>query len=513
MKNGIRTAAQTAALMAALTLVSKFFGFVREMVMANFFGASYITDAYAMTFTILTVLFGGVITAISVAYMPVYSKINENTGKQAGDRFTSSVINLLLAVSAVISVLGIIFSDQIIAVLASGFSGETAELASFYVKVLFSYIIFSSTAGILESYLQYKAVFLPQIIGGYFVSICTIIAIIISAYTSYYYLAFGMLAGYAFRFFAIAVIARRKKIEYTPVLKFDTSVKEIIVMALPVFIGSYASAINQFVDKTLASRLVEGSISALNYAVLLNGLIIGMTFTILSTVIYPKLTQTISLKQYDRFNNILSSGLIIIIMIALPCSLGAMAYSGQIVQIVYERGAFDATATSMTSSAFFFYAAGLLFMSIIDLLTKAYYSMSEMKTPMIFSGISVVINITLSLLLVKPMAHSGLALATSIAAACNMFLLWRGIQKKYAQVRLLDSRVKLIKIVFASVTAVGGSYVIYTCAIMPISHIIVMRTAQLGLSVIAAGVLYLILLKILKIPELELLRSLFQRNR
>ena len=120
LRKGIRTAAQTAVLMAVLTLVSKLFGFVREMIMANFFGASFITDAYAMSFTILTVLFGGIITAISVAYMPVYSRINENKGKQAGDQFTSSILNLLLAVSIMISVLGIIFSDQIIAVLASG---------------------------------------------------------------------------------------------------------------------------------------------------------------------------------------------------------------------------------------------------------------------------------------------------------------------------------------------------------------------------------------------------------
>ena len=152
---------QTAVMMGILTLISKLFGFVREMVMANYYGASYITDAYGMAFTILTVLFGGIIAAISTAYMPVYSRINETQGKQEGDAFTSGILNLLLAVSIVISIIGIIFSDQLIAVLASGFSGETAKLASFFVKVLFSYVIFSSTAGVLESYLQYKGVFLP----------------------------------------------------------------------------------------------------------------------------------------------------------------------------------------------------------------------------------------------------------------------------------------------------------------------------------------------------------------
>lgn len=512
MSKGIRTAAQTAVLMAVLTLISKLFGFIREMVMANFFGASFITDAYAMSFTILTVLFGGIITAISTAYMPVYSRINESKGKEAGDGFTSGVLNLLLTVTIVISILGIIFSDPIIAIFASGFSGETARLASFFVKVLFSYVIFSSTAGIQESYLQYKGVFLPQIISGYYVSICTIAAIVISAYTSYYYLAFGMLAGYFMRFITLGIITRRRGFHYSPVFRYDTTIKEIMVMAIPTFIGSYALYINQFVDKTLASRLVEGSISALNYAALLNGLITGLTITILSTMIYPKLTQAVSLKQYGRYNNILSTGFSIVIMVALPCSLGAMLYSGQIVQIVYERGAFDLKATAMTSSAFLFYAAGLLFLSVNDLMTKAYYSMCDMKTPMIFAGISVIINIALCLILVRPMAHNGLALATSIAALCNTMLLWTGIRKKYPYVKLLESKNTLIKIIVSAVAAVGISYIVYAFAIVPSSHVIVMRTAQLGFAVVVAVAVYLLLLKVLRVEELKLLKMLLGRE-
>lgn len=512
LSKGIRTAAQTAVLMAVLTLISKLFGFIREMVMANFFGASFITDAYAMSFTILTVLFGGIITAISTAYMPVYSRINENRGKEAGDSFTSGVINLLFAVTIVISLLGIIFSDQIIAVLASGFSGETARLASFFVKVLFSYVIFSSSSGILESYLQYKSVFLPQIISGYYVSLCTIVAIIISAYTSYYYLTFGILAGYFLRFITLGLIARRREFHYSPVFKYDATIKEIMTMAIPTFIGSYALYINQFVDKTLASRLVVGSISALNYASLLTGLITGLTITILSTMIYPKLTQAVSLKQYDRYNSILSTGFSIAIMVALPCSLGAMLYSGQIVQIVYERGAFDLKATAMTSSAFLFYAAGLLFISVNDLMTKAYYSMRDMKTPMIFAVIGVIINIALCLILVRPMAHNGLALATSIAALCNTVLLWTGIRRKYPHVKLHESKNTLIKIIASAVAAVGISYIVYAFAIVPSSHVIVMRTAQLGLAVIVAVVAYLLMLKALKVEELKILKTLFGRE-
>lgn len=508
----MRTAAQTAFLMAIFTLVSKCLGFIREMVMANYFGATYITDAYTMSLTILTVLFMGIIAAVSTAYMPLYSKIIENTGHSEGVRFTNGVINCLLLISILISIIGILFSDQLIAVLASGLTGKTAALASYYIKVLFSYIIFSSTASILESYLQYKGVFLPQIFSGYFISICTIVAIIISAYTSCYFLAYGMVIGYALRFFAIFFIARRKGYHHSFRMPPKEAMREIITLAIPTFIGSYVVYINQFVDKTLASRLAEGSIAALNYAVLLNGMIVGITISVLSTIIYPKLTQANSLEQYERFNSIADKGLHIILIIALPLSLGSMLYSHQVVQIVYERGAFDSVATLKTSAAFFYYSLGLVFTSLNDLLTRIYYAMRNMKNPMIFAGIGVIINIMLNLILVQFMGIRGLALATSTAAFFNTILLIAGIHKNYKSVHLLRSKRKLAKITFASIVSVGISYIIYLLVVIPLNHIIVARIVQLFIAVFIAVIIYLILLFLLKVDEIKLVGALIRKD-
>lgn len=352
---------------------------------------------------------------------------------------------------------------------------------------------------------------MPQIISGYFVSMCTIVAIIISAYTSYYYLAFGMVIGYILRLITMTIIARSRDYKYTLTFRYINNVREIAFLAIPTFIGSYMQYINQFVDKTLASRLVEGSISALNYASLLNNVIIDITITILATIIYPKLTQANSLKQYDRFNELVYKGFNVVVIISLPFSLGAMVYSNQVVQIIYERGAFDITATAMTSSAFFYYSIGLLFMANSSLLTKVYYSMRDMKRPMIFAGTGVIINIVLNLILVQYMAHNGLALATSIAAFINLFLLWTGIRRQYKHVRIIESKSKIIKIIISAIAAVGSSYIVYSLFILPLSYIIVMRTVQLCLAVIVAILIYLILLKFFKIKELELLRALFSR--
>lgn len=506
-----KTIVQTAILMAILTLISKGFGFIREMVMANYFGTSYITDAYVMSFSILSVMFGGIIVAISTAYIPVYSTITENQGEKAGDRFTSEIINLILIVTLIISIIGIIFSDQIISLLASGFDDKTAKLASFFIRTLFCYVIFSSIGGIFESYLQYKGIFLPQIVTGYSVSICIIVAIIISAYTSFYFLAFGMLVGYFIRFVALAIIAKRRDFHYEPSFKFGSNIKGIVALAIPTFIGSYMQAINQFVDKTLASRLVEGSISALNYASLLNALVVGLTIAILSTIIYPKLAKANSLEQFDKFNYMIEKGLTIVIMIALPCSLGAMIYSDQIVQIVYERGAFNVGATLMTGSAYFYYSIGLVFMSCNDLMTRTYYAMHNMKTPMLFAVAGVIINIVLNLILVRYMAHNGLALATSIAAFTCSIMLFIGLRKAYPHIIIFKSKRKIAKIIVAAAVSVGLSYLFYLFIIIPLNYIIVARLAQLMIAVGVAVGIYILMLVLFRVDEVKLIRQIIEK--
>ncbi len=228
---------KTALWMSVLTLGSQFLGFIREIVMANYYGTSYIVDAFAMSCTVLNLLFGGLIVAITVAFMPLFSKEVENKGTKEGDRLTREVINILLLFTIIISIIGILFSDSIISICAKGFSGETARLASYYTKIIFSYIIFSSISGILEAYLQYKEVFIPQIISGYCISICSAITIIISAYTTYYYIAYGLLIGNILRFMCVFIISYKNGYRHKILIPKKDRVSGIIPLAIPIFWG------------------------------------------------------------------------------------------------------------------------------------------------------------------------------------------------------------------------------------------------------------------------------------
>lgn len=137
-------------------------------------------------------------------------------------------------------------------------------------------------------------------------------------------------------------------------------------MAIPVFIGSSAGQINQFADKTLASGLIKGSASALNYAKIIIALISGLTVTILTTITYPKLAQASALKDEERFNAIFGTGINPILIIALPFSIGAMVFHEQVVQVIYERGAFEPVATALTGTAVLGYWACVQFDDYTD---------------------------------------------------------------------------------------------------------------------------------------------------
>lgn len=464
-----------------------------------------------MAYAIPGIIFGGIFASIATSFMPLYSKIVEEKGDSSGNKFTSEVINLLILASIVASIIGIVFSDQIVTLFASGFVGETKALTSFFVKVTFTYTLFSSISGIIDAYLQYKGVFLSQIIALYAQNIMIITVIIISAFSTYYYLAFGMLLGTFCRMTFVLFIAKKKKFKYILTLKIEGELKKIATLAIPVFIGSSIQQVSTFVDKTLASGLTEGSVSALNYAMILVVLITGMTTGIFVTVVYPKITKANSLEDYNRLNDIVSRGMTLILMVTIPCTLGAMLYSEQVVQIVYERGAFDLTATSLTAAAFFYYAIGLSFMSINDLLIRTYYSMHDMKLPMIFSAISVIIGIVLNLILIKYMAHRGLALATSIGFMINSIMLLLGLRWKYPQIHVFLPLKKLIKLLFAGVVAVGGSYVFYLWVVLPLSHAIYMRSVQLLLTIIVAGLTYLVILLLIKVDEVKMIKQIVRR--
>lgn len=509
MKGFKITAAQTALLMAVLTMGSKLVGFVREMVLANYYGAGVITDAYVMAQSIPIMIFGSLFSAVAISYMPIFSRKYELEGEREANLFTSRALNILVLISAVSALLGFLCPEVLVKLFAWQFSPEQATLTATYLKVTMCILMFSSICTLLEAFLQYRGMFLPQIILGYTQSVSIIVVTVISAYTSHYYLAFGVLLGYMIRSVGTVILAKKRGFRYTFDWKLSEATKSIVLLAVPVFIGGSINQINAFVDKSLASGLEFGSVAALNFANLISGMILTVTATVLVTLVYPKLTQAHSLEDYSRMNRMMEMGMNIVFIIATPCTLGAMAFSGPVIQVVYERGAFTEASTALTEPAFFWYSAGILFQALALLLTKLYYSMGDTKTPVYYAAVSVAVNIGLNLTLVGPMKQGGLALATSAAAGVNAVMLYFGLRRRYPQVELLRSKRKTVKIVIAATVSVACSRVVYQ---LLIGAAMIPQLLSLMAAVAVAALIYLALLYLAKVDELSLIKDLVKRG-
>ena len=283
MKKLTLSTARLAVLMAVLTAVSKLLGFVREMVLANYFGAGPVTDAYIMAQSIPNNLMAAVISAVGTSYLPAFSAKNEKEGREAADRFTSQLVDLQLLIIAAVVALGCLLARPLISVFAPGFSGETADLTAWYLRFAFFVLFFSVLTYIFGAWLNYKGVFLPQIVYAVAANLVLITVVAISASTDRRLLIIGPLASAALTGTAHFIRAKKEGFRYIPDFSLSEGVKEVIGLAVPIFIGGYVSQINLAIDKILSSGLAEGCVSALNYANQIIGAISGLTVTIFST--------------------------------------------------------------------------------------------------------------------------------------------------------------------------------------------------------------------------------------
>jgi len=501
-----QNAVQTAAVMVIMILASKLLGFVRELVIAGSFGTSYVVDAYVLAQSVPNALLGGLLASVGTAFTPVYSEITEKNNREEGARYTNKVINLAMAVAFVVFVLGALFAEQIAGLFTETFSAEGARLTVFFLRVTFAYAIFSCGASITDAFLQYNGRFYSPVIGGYLYNIGIIVVAVISALTSEYLLAFGMLAGYLLHLVFNLTIARRCGYHHRAEIGIDDSIRKTIRLAMPVFFSSCMGSINTFVDKSLASKLQEGSISALNYGYLLVLMITGLTTGIVMTILYPKLTQAANKKDDTAYQAMLDLSSAVLMIIAIPFVLGIIAFAEPVVQIVFERGAFDGASTVLTGSAFLFYGVGILFSVMTDLMGRICYTMQDTKTPIACAAVSIIVNIIMNIILVKPLAHGGLALATSFSSLANMVMLDIRIRKKYPHLRLFPYKGKILRIIISAVLAVGIAIVVYQL----VQLVWMPRVVYLGLAVFVAAVVYVAMLALLKVEEVGLLKQLIK---
>lgn len=409
---------KAAGIIAAASLLSKILGFFRETTLAAVFGASRATDAYLVALIIPYMLFSVVSSALSTTLIPVYTRRVYEEGEQAGRQFIVSLLNLVIVACLAIAVVGALAAPVIVRVLAPGFQGDTLALTVSLTRILFPVMVFQGAVAVIVGLLQAKQRFtLPALVGIPF-NIILITAIVWGGrHFGIAAVAAGMVLATLSQLLLMMLGLKEAGFNYRLLINLkDSGISLVGKMLLPIMLATGAGQMGLIVDRMLASGLGEGSIAALNFGYLLSQFPLGIFAMAVAIVIYPTFSQYAASKDLAGLRRALAGGVRVSLFIVIPMSVALIILREPVVRILFQRGAFDPHATDLTAYALLFFSLGLVPMALRELISRVYFSLQDTLPPMLLGIGAVAVNIGLNFVLIRPLGHGGLALATSLSA-------------------------------------------------------------------------------------------------
>lgn len=430
---------QSTAVVGSMTFISRILGFIRDVVAAHFFGASLSYDAFIVASKIpnfMRRLFAE--GAFSQAFVPILSEYRTKRSHEEVQTFVDRVSGCLSLVLVGVTVLGILGSPLLIYLFAPGFAtidgGSRLELASEMLKITFPYLfLISLTAfagGILNSYGRFAVpAFTPVFLNILMIATAIWLAPFLEQPVTA--LAWGVfLGGIVQLLFQIPFL---KKLNLLPRFKMDWSdpgVKRILILMMPALLGVSVNQLNLMLSSVFASFLPVGSVSWLYYAERLMEFPLGGFGVALATVVLPRLSRQHAKAENTEFSVTLDWGFRWVLLVGLPAALGLALLAGPLLVTLFQTGRFTESDVWASRSCLMAYSLGILGFMLVKIFASAFYAKQDIRTPVRIAIVTMIANALFSLAFIKPFAHMGLALATSLAALLNAMLLGYGLFKR-----------------------------------------------------------------------------------
>lgn len=488
-------------------LISKFLGLFREILIASKFGSTMEADTYFLALSATDIVTNLIWATISTTLIPILVEIEVKEGFERKLKYTNNIINIMFIVTAILTFVGYVATPAIIKFMGMGFEKQQYDLAVLLTRLGLPKLLFSGIIGILIAFMNSEHNFKSSS------SIYAFANVIYILYLVYFADIYGInglmvasLISVVIQFLVLLPESIKTRFKYETILDInDKYIYKFWILVIPVLFGSAMNEINVIIDRAMASSLITGSISSLNYANKINWLVLSVLITAITTVIFPIFSTKSSNKDIEGISKVLSYGVNTILLITIPVEVVLIIFAKPIVEILFQRGEFNFVGTIMTSEALVFYSVGLVAMAIRLIFTDVYYSIQDTKTPMFNAVISIILNIILNIYLVRYMQHLGLALSTSIANIVAAFLMYFGLEKKLGQLKSMSYLKCGIKSVVASIIMGKSALFIYnkaysTVEIGSMSNLISLLIA-IGISII----IYIILCLIMKVDEVYIL--------
>jgi putative peptidoglycan lipid II flippase len=428
---------KSTGVVSAMTLMSRLLGFLRDVIFAQIFGAGPATDAFFVAFKIpnfMRRLFAE--GAFSLAFVPVFSEYQSARTHAEVRELAARVAGTLGGILVAVTLVGQLAAPALVAVFAPGFLDEPLRygLAADMLRLTFPYLLFISltafAGGMLNACGKFAIpAFTPVLLNISLIGAALLVApnfeIPIMA------LAWGVfVAGIAQLLFQFPALARSGVLVWPRWGWRYPGVQRILKLMIPALFGSSVAQLNLLFDTLLASFLVAGSVSWLYYSDRLMEFPLGLFGVALGTVILPSLSRHHAQQDTHTFSRTLDWALRWAVLIATPAALGLALLAGPMLATLFQYGAFTADDVGMATRSLIAYAFGLCAFVLIKVLAPGFYSRQDTRTPVRIGIIAMATNMVLNLILIFPLAHAGLALATSLAAFLNAGLLGRALLRE-----------------------------------------------------------------------------------
>lgn len=427
----------------SMTLISRILGLVREMVFARFFGATAGMDAFLVAFKIPNFfrrLFAE--GAFTQSFIPVLSVAKATQDHAALRELVRRTAGTLAVFVLIIAVFGMITSPGWIMLFAPGFihHSDKFALSASLLRITFPYLFFISltalSSAVLNSHDKFAVPALTPVLLNLSLIIC---AVVLARYFHYPVtaIAWGVLiAGIAQFIFQLPFIWRLNLLSWPKWGWHFPQVRKIMRLMLPIIFGASVMQIGLLIDTLFASFLTTGSISWLYYSDRLMQFPLGVFGVALSTVVLPHLSRYHAMQDEAQYQSSLDWALKMIVLFAIPASLGLLLLSGSLLSTLFQYGKFSYFDVQMAQRSLYMFALGLPFFIMVKVVVAAFFARQDMKTPVKIAIIALLVNIIGNFSLVWSLHHAGLALATSIASIVNVSLLLVTLYKN----KLLQSR-------------------------------------------------------------------------
>ena len=410
-----------------VTLLSRFFGFIRTVLFAALFGTSNIGDSFFLAFQIPN-LFRRFLAegSLSSAVVPLFNQIPEDQ-KQERQRFISIVIGILFTLTSIVIFLGVFFSNQLIDFFywfQEKGQGENAELTSFLLKIMFFYLLFVSLAAICQGVLNsYRFFFIsaatPVFFNLFIIAIVTILFFQnFSLKNKTIVIAFAIVAGGAIQFIYSWFFLNRKGYKFIPIFSLkDKWVKSFFVLMLPTFLSASLYQINVFLVQPIALSLGEGRVSALFYSNRLIEMPLGIISVSIATVSLTNMTSCLRNNENKKFLQNIQQGINVTFLLLIPIVILLFLQRENILSLLFERNNFNEQSLFLSSSCLYFHVFSIPFVALHRLISNVFYAYKEHYSILIISAVGIVINLFFCYFLTKSMGLDikGIALASLIS--------------------------------------------------------------------------------------------------